>query len=277
MFNRRWVDIVHRLDPVMAFPFAADVAFLDDDLAWANEPIHDPERPTAVFEATRSAATTRVVDIGGGFEVEDHKVMTERLFVPVDNAALLRDHADDVRSANRVTKPTDAQVDELVAMLRATLELTRDYLRERRRDYRFLIEVKGADTAIAIVKAGRDIRIDAAPAPVDRGRYDVIFTTRFQYLRRSLSAPSGVRGAVRRLGRHFTYRDARDARVNLHRELAVMLRQHTAPPPARFGGQPEWLYRAKRFARRMIGGNWPDLYDLATRVVFEGQPAPQVR
>ncbi len=37
-FNRAWAMIMHKLRPRFGFPFAADVAFLDADLFWCNEP-----------------------------------------------------------------------------------------------------------------------------------------------------------------------------------------------------------------------------------------------
>ena len=48
-FNRAWARIIRELEPRFGFPFAAEVAFLDDELFACNEPGHNAERPTEAF------------------------------------------------------------------------------------------------------------------------------------------------------------------------------------------------------------------------------------
>ena len=62
-FNRQWVRIINALEPRFGFPFAADVALLENDLIWSLEPLHNAERPTDAFEKMHPESQTRVIDI----------------------------------------------------------------------------------------------------------------------------------------------------------------------------------------------------------------------
>jgi hypothetical protein len=54
-------------EPRFGFPFAADVAFLDDELFLCNEPVHNAERPTEAYaKLAGTTGPTRVMDIAPG-------------------------------------------------------------------------------------------------------------------------------------------------------------------------------------------------------------------
>ena len=83
---------MRELEPRFGFPFAADVAILDEELFWCNEPVHNAERPTEAFaKLVGTTGPTRVVDIAPGFTVDDGQVLR--------NEVRRRLNADELRRA----------------------------------------------------------------------------------------------------------------------------------------------------------------------------------
>ena len=105
--------------------------------------------------------------------------------------------------------------------------------------------------------------------PCSRRAYDIVFTTRFAYLRRTLVTQHGHEVIFVGSGGIFAYRDRRQADRNLHHEMRPLLCRLERAPPSRWGDQPKWLYDAKRLIKRLIGRQEQDLYDLAAWTVIQ--------
>ncbi len=268
-FNGIWASIIARLEPKFGFPFAADVVFFEDELIWSNEPVHNVERPTDRFAQRFPRSATRVYDLAPGFVVADGRVIVERYFQPVLNAALKEHHASDIVTANTVTVPSRAQIEDLAELIRANVALCRSYLAEFAGGYRFLIAVKSAPVAIEIAKRGPEVVVQLVDEPCSRRAYDIVFTTRFSYLRRTLVTQHGHEVIFVGSGGIFAYRDRRQADRNLHHEMRPLLCRLERAPPSRWGDQPKWLYDAKRLIKRLIGRQEQDLYDLAAWTVIQ--------
>jgi hypothetical protein len=268
-FNRVWARIAAAAGPRFAFPFAADLVFFDDDLMWANEPIHNPDRPTDVYRRDHPGSDTTVIDLAPGFCIENGTIVRENLFRPVSNEMLRAERPRDIAAANQFSDPERSQVEELAGLVRRNVGICLDYLRERRRDYRFLLALKGGDAAIEIAKSGNAVEVSVVDAPFDEAGYDIVFTTRFSYLRRALTTQYGHEGIFVGSGGIFAYRDRATADQNLHQELWVLLTNVEEPPTSRFGDQPEWLYRIKTGIKRLLGQKPSTLYDLGEWIVYK--------
>ncbi len=267
-FNRVWARIAAATGARFAFPFAADLAFFDDDLMWANEPIHNAGRPTDVFDSLYPDSKTRAIDCAPGFCIEGGKIVREILFEPVSNEALRAERVHDIAAANRFSCPDRGQMEALAALVQRNVDICADYLRELRRNYRFLLVVKGAGAAIEIGKTGDDIGVTVIDAPFDTALYDIVFTTRFSYLRRALTTQYGHEGIFVGSGGIFAYRDRATADRNLHLELWVLLQDVREAPPSRFGEQPKWLFDLKNGVKALLGRKPSTLYDLRSWIVY---------
>lgn len=268
-FNRAWAAIIAALEPRHAFPFAADVVFLENELFWMNEPIHNSERPTDVFRTQHPESATKVHDIAPGFVIENGEVAREILFSEVSNDALKREKAKDIETANKTTTPTREQVEELTELVRRNVEVAGSYLREYAGDYRTLIRLKGSPHGIGVTKSGSTLTVAEVDNGGDDSAYDLVFITRFSYLRRLLTSAHGYEVIFVGSGGIFRYRDRAALSKKIHRELAVLLRQVNAPPASRFGTQPKWLFDMKQLVKRALGRKSEDLYDLERWTVFE--------
>jgi len=269
-FSAAWASIVAKLQPRFAFPFAADVAILDHDLLWTNEPVHNADRPTLRFRTMHPDSPTNVLDIAPGFTIESGTVTREILFekVKADEISLVRQ--DDVLKANTVKPPTRSEVTGLADVLRQHTRHCGAYLREFKHDYRFLIVLKATDAGIHIMKSGKSIDVSLVEKPTDRSTYDVVFTTRYSYLRRALLTEYGHEIIFVGSGGLWEYRSRARAETNLHNELAILLRKIDKPPRSRFGDQPAWLFHGKRFIKALLNKcSEDDLYDLSAWTVFK--------
>jgi hypothetical protein len=268
-FNQAWANVVHDLSPRFAFPFAADVVFLEEDLFWANEPTHNTERPTEAFRRAYPDAATTVLDIAPGFVIENGTVTSERLRQRIDSGRL-RDHfADSIRRVNRPPHLDRASVQELVPLLRDNIQRCRPYLASFRGDYRCLLRFRNASGGIAIQKRGADIIVGAGDVDGARGdAYDLIYTTRTPYLHKSLTSEYGHETLFVGSGGIFEYRDARAARRNIHRELSLIMRQVRQPPAPRPAGLRAWASSLRRRLKQAAGRDDGDLYDLTRWTVF---------
>lgn len=273
-FNRQWVKIMAALAPRFAFPFAADVVLLEEDHIWANAPVHNSERPTDVFHALHPVSPTRVYDIAPGFCVDGERVVREALFAPLEEAELRRTYAAEYAVANRVSKIAADGVASLAALIAKNIALCEAYLREFSGNYRVAIRLRDADEAILLTKTGPVVALDVvASAGIRPDDYDLIYTTRFAYLRRALTSPYG--GEVLYVGSGCLIEYGNRAMVarNLHRELLTLLQYRERAPHSRFGDQAKLVYQAKQIVKRMLGRRSPDLYDLATWVVPSDKPS----
>ena len=267
-FNGIWAAIINRLEPKWAFPFAADVVVLQDELLWSNEPLHNSERPVDRFRLLYPASPTRVYDPAPGFVIENGTLVRDRRFQPFSETELRKAKAAEISIANKATAATLAQVEELAALLWHNAEICQEYLCEHNGDYRLMVMLTGSAGGIEIAKCGASLTVSTVQEPIDRDCYDLVFTTRYSYLRRALTTAYGYEVIFVGSGGVWRYRNRSAASRNLHSELAPLLRQVTQPPASRFGDQPAWLYHAKRAVKRMTGRSQPDLYDLMAWTVF---------
>ena len=260
-FNRQWVRIVAGLAPRYAFPFAADVAFLETDLQWTNEPTHNSERPTDVFKAAHPQSSTRVYDIAPGFTIDGDEVVDLVLRRPLSLADVRRECAKEIERANNYGTVAPAVFDEVLNLIRANVATCMPYLRECRGDYNLLVRVRNSPASIAITKRGDVIDV-ARTENCDENMYDLVFTTRLHYLRFSLTSRYGHEILFVGSGGIFRYASAAGAQRVLHRELSTMLTQQACSPASRFGDNSRFMFNAKRRVRALFGALPHDLYDV---------------
>ena len=267
-FNRRWTHIVAGLGPKYAFPFAADVVFLEQDLIWVNEPTHNSERPTDLFKKTNPDSPTSVMDIAPGFQITDTTVTHPVYRQPVSLSQLRLDHADNIIRANEYGTANEAVFEEVLSLVRKNAEYCAAYLQEYPGDYRFLVRFRNSTKGISIVKRGKNYAIEPELNP-ESNICDVTYTTRLQYIRWSLTSQYGHEILFVGSGGIFDYANPTKVKENIHRELMVILLPHDTLPKSRFGTQPPWTYRLKRLVKGLIGKQSTDLYDLNTWTVWE--------
>jgi hypothetical protein len=268
-FNRNWAGLIAGLSPRFGFPFAADVVFLEDDLRWVNEVTHNSERPTQLFNTLHPRLPVRALDVAPGFVIEDGQVSTMALREPLSDAALRISCAESIERANRLGRVEQADVLEILGLIRENLDSAGAYPRSYDGDYRFLIRFRNSDFGIDIVKVGEqvtaEIRDLERTAPVG---YDIVYRTRLPYLKRALTDPFGDEILFVGSGGIFEYTDQSQARHNLHRELRYFLAKPSSPEPMR-GPRPNTLISvAKNLVKRAMGRGGEDLYDLNRWTVF---------
>lgn len=270
-FNRRWARIASELNPRFAFPFAADVVFLEHDLMWMNEPTHNSERPTDVFKAAFPHSSTVVMDIAPGFQIVDG-IVTQPIYRRALSISQLRsDCAEKLTRANEYGSGSDAVFEEVLKLVRENTQRCNRYLLEYSGDYRFLLRFRNHRKAIAIVKRGTRLSVESEVNP-DPSGYDVTYTTRLQYIKWSLSSEYGHEILFVGSGGVFEYRSRAKAQANVHRELMVMLVPHATPPKSRYGAQRRWSYSLKKRIKALLGRAPADLYDLDAWTVWSSSP-----
>ncbi len=267
VFNERWVDLVHAVEPEYAFPFAADVVLLEDDLFWANEPVHNTERPTALFRSTHPDSPTKVVDIAPGFAIENHRIVRAVLRSPLDADALRREYAAQIARANTYGPVRREVIEEILGLLERNIGKLRDYLAAFPGDYRCLLRFRACTEGIEVRKSGPDVTARLVPADAGLEPYDVILTTRAHYVRSSLTTEYGYEILWVGSGGVFEYRSRRDVPRNVHRELIALTRNYEyAEVPVRVAPGP--LHGLKQVAKRLLGRQEQDLYDLDAWTVY---------
>jgi L-ascorbate metabolism protein UlaG (beta-lactamase superfamily) len=263
-FNTVWAEIIGNLRPTFGFPFAADVVFLEDELFWSNEPIHNSERPIESFQRTYGrGAPSRVMDIAPGFAIEDGDVVTERLRKAVSSVELRRSYADEIRRVNRVAPVDCVTIRELAALLQTNIARQPAYLQQYEGDYRCLLHLAGADDGIEVIKRNSSLEVAVVPLGVTpEAAYDVVFKSRSSYVRGSLTTAYGHETLFVGSGGRFVYPDAERITANVHAELMAMLRppQEGGRRRMRAPGGP--IPALKQLVKRVLGRVEEDLYDL---------------
>ncbi len=267
-FNRQWVRIVQALSPRFAFPFAADVALLEEDLLWSNEPTHNRERPTALFRSLHPQSSTSVIDIAPGFVIEGTTIANNVLRQPASLADIRREYADSIKRANTYGAVSDEVFEQVLRLLRDNVNRCLPYLREHESSYRFLVQFRNHARGVSIVKQQDVIDVEEVSAPAP-GEYDLVYTTRLHYVRWSLTTEHGHEILFVGSGGSFQYARQDDAKRNLHRELATVLTPHVSCPGSRFGNNSPFMYRLKRALKSALRAPRGDLYDLGTWTVWK--------
>lgn len=271
-FNRQWARLIERLDPAFGFPFAADVVFLEEDLQWANEPMHNGERPTDAFRELFPASRVSVVDIAPGYVIEDRVTRNNALWKPLSIDELRTDLAQQIARANRYGSVTDEGLDEVAGLLQGVLDTQRDFLLGYEGNYRFLIRFRNSDAGMLVEKRGRHLGLERIK--MEGGRlppFDVMYTTRLQYLRNSLAERYGNEILFVGSGGIFEYADRAAASRNLHREFQVLLRKPGKTRLRRYGNSSKPVYKLKQAVKRMLGHKSENLYDLDAWTVYAKQ------
>lgn len=268
-FNQCWVKIVNGLSPRFAFPFAADVVLLERELSPLNETIHNAERPTGLFRKTYPEASTTVADIAPGFSVENGTIISNCLRRPLSTAQLASDYASKIQKANNYTDTSSQDIDQLLELLRANVDLCLPYLHTFSGNYRCLIRLRNSAKALEIEKQGPSISVTVvSDAQHPDTRYDLICTTRASYLKQSLKSLYGNEILFVGSGALFSYSSASKVPKAIHRELIHIIQRHDECPPSRFGDNSQFVYQAKQAAKHLLGLEDEDLYDLAKWTVY---------
>jgi hypothetical protein len=274
-FNRQWAKLIAGLAPAYGFPFAADVAFFEEDLFWANEPTHNTERPTDALREHYPQCPTQTRDIAPGFVIEDGKILCEVLRRPVRAQLLRSECRDQIERANRYGIVEPGAVEEVLALLQKNLDECAEYFRSYEGDYRCLIRLRNSSIGIAFEKSGNSLTLSRTHFSNDlKSGYDVILTTRLPYLRQSFTVPFGHEVMFIGSGCLFEYSDRTKVRRNIHKELIHLVRRHSAPLVPRRRGFLHLAEKAKGAIKRMFGMAELDLYDLESWTVFTNGCAP---
>jgi L-ascorbate metabolism protein UlaG (beta-lactamase superfamily) len=273
-FNRQWARIVKLLEPRFAFPFAADVVFLDSDLFWTNEPVHNSERPTSAFMSLYPTSATKVFDIGSGFAVTDGVIVQDMRFKPIRAAELHSAYTDVISKYEMQSERRTDGADLMKEVLERNIAVCRSFLLEYSGGYRFLLLLRDRTWALQIVKQGTQIRVGLVDADtVQRADYDVILASNFAYLRRSLTCDYGDEILFVGSGCLIEYTDRQRINENLHDELTMLIAKRTRPPKSRFGDQPKWLFHLKSMVKGALGRREVGLYDLQAWTLFKDEAA----
>lgn len=268
-FNRQWVSIIHGLNPRFGFPFAADVIFLENSLFWANEPTHNSERPTEIFQQAYPNSSTRVLDIAPGFVVENGEALIKVLRQKLCAGVLKNTQTEAIKRANCYAHVDETAITRVKNLLQKNIDLCQRYFSAFDQDYRFLIKCHNASHAIDITKNGADITLGTiAEDKLIKHDYDVIYTTRLSYLKLSLSTKYGHEILFVGSGGIFEYKDKRDVGRRLNKELMVMMERQEECPSSRDNQPPEIVLIAKRIIKKLLGIKDQDLYDLQQWTIF---------
>lgn len=267
-FNTRWARIMAGLEPRFGFPFAADVVFLENDLFWANEPTHNTERPLTALSRDFPNCRTQALDIAPGFTIEDHQIVQDRRRSAVSSEKLKTDLQAEIQKANRFAAVADLQIEELASLLRENIAIANDYLATYPGDYSCLIEIRNAKMGIAVSKLGQRMNV-ATTANVKHADYDVVYITRFPYLKNSLVTEYGNEVLFVGSGGIFEYTDRNDVGREIHRELMRIITKQKSCPPPRYGGSSHLAYKTKEAVKKMLSMQTTDLYDLDAWTVYE--------
>ncbi|HKA45746.1 MAG TPA: MBL fold metallo-hydrolase, partial [Burkholderiales bacterium] len=251
-FNRSWSHVAASLSPRFAFPFAADVILLENDLMWANEPVHNTRRPTEVFQDLYPGSPTRVLDIAPGFCVEGGAIREMRLREPLRMSSVQDEYREQIARANRYAPARPEHVEQVRRLLAEGIERRRRHFSGFPRDYRFLVRMRNTQAGILVVKRGESFSVDAIEDVAKAGKCDLAYTARLPYLQRSLTTPFGCDLLFIGSGGIFEYPDRSRLGESLHEELMAMLSPFARTPP-------RILRRAKTWIKNALGRDELDL------------------
>lgn len=268
-FNRQWAKLINGRAPRFGFPFAADVAFFEDDLFWANEPTANSERPTELFKQMYPGSSTQVSDIAPGFTIED-SVVTDLKLRSKTSAQVMKETCQEfIERANRHGRVEGSAIEEIRALLEQNITLCSDYLTTYPGNYCLLIRFRNSPVGIEVTKKGKAISLAVMQEEAHlKTRYDVIYTTRLPYLKWSLTTPYGHEVLFVGSGGIFEYLQKDKIKTNMHRELITIMKKRETCPAPRYGKSSKTLFHFKQTLKKLLGRSNPDLYDLESWTVF---------
>ena len=272
-FNQSWAEVIQRLAPRFAFPFAADVVLLEEDLFWSNEAIHNGERPTEVCKRLYPGSATVVADIAPGFIIEKGKILVNKIRRPICSETLRTLYQDSINRVN-TQRPVDGRsVQEAVDLIRDNIRKSTHYFEMFEEDYKFLVRFKNSKAGIEIVKRSHELAVNAVMSDLHTTQnYDLIYTTRMQYFKRSLTSAYGHETLFVGSGGIFEYTSSNRIGSRLHQELIDMVRQINNPPVRRCSKAKPLLTTAKRLLKKLVSRTDDHLYDLQKWTVFQTRP-----
>ena len=269
-FTRIWAKIIRELNPRFGFPFAADVVFLENELFWCNEPVHNAERPTAVFERLFGRKTgTHVVDIAPGFSVAAGRIARNTVRQRFSADAVRETYGEAIGRVNRIASVGIETVRELKEMLERNIGRGAAFFASYDGSYRCLLHIKGASAGIEVVKAGRDVNVEVVEGAGDSTRgYDVVYRTRAPYLRQSLATRYGHEILFVGSGGIFEFPDRSVLGAGIHWELMTMLKPVDIGTLRRPVGSSGAMALVKRSVKQLLGMSGRDLYDVEKWTVY---------
>lgn len=268
-FNDQWARIAAGLAPRFAFPFAADVVFLENDLLQTNEPTHNTERPVEALRRNRAGFSGTAIDIAPGFQIADGQVTNDARRSPFSLARAQVELASEIERANRYARVQWSEVEEVGQLLSANVERCRGYFASFPHDYTCGIRFRNSPFGLAVAKRGQDLSVRAVrDFEAQTGDAQLIFTTRLPYLRWSLTTPYGNEIIFVGSGGLFEYRSRDQVPRAIHRELSVMIRQQDDPPVRSSPPRNVLVRTLKRWAKRALGLETVDPYDLEFWTVY---------
>jgi len=268
-FNSSWARIVQQLKPKFAFPFAADVVLLEKNLFWANEPVHNAERPVNLLVDSGSPEQTQAIDMAPGFVIEAGEVRNRSLRTPVANAYLAAGCKEQITKANFYSEVHPDEVSRLLPLLEQNLNVCNDFLTTFKGGYQVLLRLRNSEHGIAVSKGRRKITAEiVSDAANPASNYDLVFTTRLPYLKRSLDSQYGNEILFVGSGCLFEFPDRASVSRKLHEEVRHIVKRHKACPSPRYGTSGPLVFKSKQILKQLLGMQGEDLYDLEKWTVF---------
>jgi hypothetical protein len=250
------------LKPRFAFPFAADVVLLEQDLFWANEPVHNAERPVDLLFRNGSPRDTEAIDLAPGFVIENGEIKKHFLRQPLQSEGLSAGYKAQIEKANNYPEVPTSAISLVLPLLENNLGVCDPYLETFLGNYKILLRFRNSQQGIVIEKSKRKISTRLVTNTSDTAIYDVIFTSRLSYLRRSLDSPYGNEIMFVGSGCLFDFPDREIISRRIHEEIRHIVRYHDAAPSPRYGGTNPIVHKSKQLVKRALGIQEHDLYDL---------------
>ena len=268
-FNAMWAHIIQELKPKFAVPFAADVLLFEEDLFWANEPVHNSERPVHLLKNSGVPHDTEAIDLAPGFVVENGEVKSRNVRSAVSNLVLRERYGAEISKANHYPEIPSSEVKGVISLLENNLQTCEEYLKTFPGNYKVLLRFRNSERGIVVAKTGKRIASQIVTAQEsDSASYDVIFTTRLSYFKRSIDSPFGNEIMFVGSGCVFDFPDPEIVKRNIHNEIRHIVRHHASCPPPRYGNSGPLVYTSKQLVKRVLGMREEDLYDLWDWTVF---------
>ena len=268
-FNQSWARVVQNLEPKYAFPFAADVALLEEDLFWANEPVHNAERPVDLLNHNGTPSRTQALDIAPGFVVENGDVKQRVLRTPLSSENMRREYKTQIEKANFYSEVGSEEIKRIMPLIQENLQVCEPYLSTYPGNYSALLRLRNSAQAIEVTKQRKKVSARVIPDPGTAGsNYDLVFTTRASYLQRSLDSKYGNEILFVGSGCLFEFPTVEAVSRQVHQEVRHIVRSHTECPSSRYGASSRVMFESKQFVKRLLGRQPKELYDLMQWTVF---------